>query len=262
MRPFTAIILAAGKTEIGIQTALRTENPALVKFNGRYMYRRVVETLELAEIGQIVLVGSIDDQYGHPAGFQVVPGGNTLQESLQNGLEAASFDRILVLTVDLPVLKPEAVISFLDRCTRSSSDLCYSAVPVDQCYAEYPGVKRTSFRFSNGEHLTGGNLFYGTKSAMIQVVSRVNAMYQARKNPFKLAGMFGWGFLIRSILIAKFKIGKFSKEELLDRASAILDMKVGLILSDPSAATDTDDLEQLRALEACMRHGGRKPATT
>lgn len=253
MRAATAVILASGKVEKGILAARNQRNRALIPFNGKPMYRYVVDALKAAKVSEIIIVGH-DIPKANEGEYRVVPGDRTLTQSLHNGCEATHFTDLLVCTVDLPFLTGEAVTDFMDEANETGKELCYGAVELACCHEAYPGLKRTHITFDDGMTLTGGNLVYLKKRCLDRLLPRLEYLYQRRKNLVALGRIFGWG-TVGAIIASKCRNPRWlNKETLVSKASKIFSIDAGLIISShPCIATDVDNNFQLDIAEGIAR---------
>lgn len=150
-----------------------------------------------ASLGRIFVVGPVPPSDDYVS----VTGGETMLNNLMAGLAAAQADGggdgpVLVSTSDIPFLTPAAVEDFVRQASASGADLCFSYVPVALCYAKYPQMKRTAIKLREGK-VTLGNLFLVNPRFLIAHQETITQAYAARKSPFQVGRMLGWGLLAR-----------------------------------------------------------------
>jgi CTP:molybdopterin cytidylyltransferase MocA len=83
-----------------------------------------------------------------------VPGGETLVDTLLNGVAALAPDetRLLVATADIPFLTPDAVRDLLQRADAiGGTDFAYPIVEAARCREQFPEMKRTTLKIKEGE---------------------------------------------------------------------------------------------------------------
>lgn len=221
------------------------ERRALTPIGSRPMLTWVVEALlssgnirHLAVAGPPELAGIL------PEGVTLVPPGRTTVDSALNG--AAVFPEaewLLLVTGDIPLLKPEAVRDFLARCRERPADFYYPIVRRETNEAAYPQVKRTYVRLREGT-FTGGNMVLIKASALINCASRGQELVRLRKSPLALSRLIGFGFVFK-FLTHRLRIVEAEKH--FSRLFGV--QGVGIISPYPEIGIDVDkesDLELVR----------------
>ncbi len=189
------VVLAGGKNGPEMQAATGVENRALTPLGQTTMLGCVVAALTAAPtVGRVFVVGPVPPSEDYAS----VTGGETLLDNLMAGLAAAQDGDgpVLVSTSDIPFLTPGAVDDFVRQALGSQADLCFSYVPVELCYAKYPQMKRTAIKLREGK-LTLGNLFLVNPRFLIAHKKTIMQAYAARKSPFQVGRLLGWGLLVR-----------------------------------------------------------------
>lgn len=191
-----AVVLAGGKNGPEMRAATGVENRALTPLGGTTMLGCVVAALaSAASVGRVFVVGPVpaSESYAN------VTGGETMLDNLMAGLAAAQADGdgpVLVSTSDIPFLTAAAVEDFVRQASASGADLCFSYVPVALCYAKYAQMKRTAIKMREGK-LTLGNLFLVNPRFLMAHQTTITQAYAARKSPFQVGRLLGWGLLAR-----------------------------------------------------------------
>lgn len=191
-----SVVLAGGNNGPEMLAATGVENRALTPLGGTTMLGCVVAALSAAPpVGRVFVVGPVP-----PSGdYTTVTGGETMLDNLMAGLTAAQADGdgpVLVSTSDIPFLTPAAVEDFVRQASASGADLCFSYVPVELCYAKYPQMKRTAIKVREGR-VTLGNLFLVNPRFLMAHRTTIMQAYAARKSPFQVGRLLGWGLLAR-----------------------------------------------------------------
>ena len=185
------VILAGGRCDDELRKASGADTRAEIEINGA----RLVDTVLNATrpLGEPILVGG-------PSGITArqVEAGANFCDSLSNGLQQVTTKHFLLVTVDLPCLTTESLIDFIDRCDRSAG-LNYPIVPMQDCEAKFPGMRRTTLKLREGE-FTGGNVALMEKELMTRALPVMERAYEVRKKPLKLAQTIGLGVLCRVTL--------------------------------------------------------------
>lgn len=172
-------------------------------------------------------------------------GGSTLAESLAIGLGAAEAiagpdARVLVVTADVPWLRPASVDRFIaDSLAHTEADLVYPVVDRAVSEAVFPGHRRTWVRLRHGE-VTGGNLVLATPAGLRAALPWLTYAYRHRKQPWRLALRVGLPTL------ASLLLGRARDVDLAQRASRLLGVPTAVLRSDdPSLAMDVDRPDDL-----------------
>lgn len=189
------VVLAGAKTpsEVRDQTGIALR--ALLPFGDGTILDRVLDALREgvgADLARVVVVGA------EASGATCVPAGDSLPDSLANGIAACGNELVLVSAADLPFLAPESVRTFLSLAD-TSLDMNYPVIPLRACRDAFPDMKRTSLKTREGR-FTGGNLFLVRRAAFERLMPNLAAAYRNRKSPSRLAAQVGWGVLLRVIL--------------------------------------------------------------
>ncbi len=238
--PTCAVVLAGGETDPEWQKVSETQYRALVPIGGVPMYQRVVDALRaVPAIETILVVGQVPEGEG----YGVVSPGKNLLDNVRLGLERSPHESVLFSTVDVPFLTAESVAFFLDESLRSGASLAYAVVPAEVCRERFPQMKRTTVRLREGE-VTGGNLFWVRRAVALRELPRLEALYEARKQPVRLASQIGLGLLIQFLLARLISPHLLSIRQIERRVARILGVPVKAILTPyAEVGTDIDRLE-------------------
>lgn len=240
------VILAGGALDPEWQSASGAESRAMVPVKGVPMYQRVLKAVQGAEgIGDILLIGNAPPGDG----YRVLTPGEDLMSNVRLGLEQTRSESVLFVTVDVPFLTSEAVSQFLRESAQSGAAIAYAVVPVEVCQREFPQMKRTAVRLKEGA-LTGGNLFWVRREIALQQLPRLRALYDARKQPARLASQIGLGLLLRFFLAQAVSAGLLSVRAIEARVGRLVGAPVKAIFSPhASVGTDIDRLEHWLQVE-------------
>ncbi|QGG48693.1 NTP transferase domain-containing protein [Heliorestis convoluta] len=245
-----AIVLAASPNNGLLKSCHSASMEALIPIGSRPMVEYVLQALLQCEpIDRVVLVGpcELEKRYESNDLVQVTAGGTDHLDSLQKGIALLKepSEEILVVAGDVPLLTAQAICRFLESCRNSNGDLYYPLIRREVSEGKYPGMKRTFVRLRDGE-VTGGNLLLFKRSILDSIVAKGREFIKLRKDPFGLAGLLGWRFLL------SFMTGTLTVQDAQNRVSELLGIEGrAIIVEDPEIGFDIDkptDLELARKI--------------
>jgi molybdopterin-guanine dinucleotide biosynthesis protein A len=226
--PLTAVVLAGGPRDAVSDLAPGVPNKAFVPIDGTTLVRRTIDALRAAKsVGRIVVVAppgpstaielaDVDD---------VRDDGATMALSLRSGLAGLDPDAlVLVCASDLPLLRGDAVDAFAASAEANGADLSYACVEKSVHLARFPNVPHTWARFADGVYCGGGCVALRPR-ALGRLEGLLGRLGRARKNPLRLAAIFGPNVLVR------FALGRLTIAGAEERASVLLGAPVRAIVS-------------------------------
>ncbi len=243
----TAIVLAGGPHDAIAALAPGAPNKAFVPIAGKTLVARTIAALRAApSVGKIIVVAPVA-QHANPELAQadeMRPDGRTMVESLRSGLrDAAPAELVLVFASDLPVLSAVAVEEFLSLAVASGADVVYACVERRTHVARYPGLPHTWARFRDGIYCGAGCVTLRPRvlPALDGLLGRLGA---ARKNPLRLASIFGARVLVR------YALGLLTIARAERRASDLLGWRAAAaICLHPEIAVNVDALSDVAIAE-------------
>ena len=235
-----AVLLAGGPLDDVARLQPGAPNKAFVDIGGRTLAGRVLKALRGSpSIGRIVVVAP-PSTWGHDdlrAADDFRPDGVRITESLESGLKGfEADDDVLVVASDLPVLAAAAVDDFVARVRRLGADVIYGCV-------------ETWARMRDGTFCGGGIVAIKPRSLprLERFIERLGA---ARKDPLKLASLFGWDML------ARFAFGRLSIAQAEARATKILGAPVRALISPyPETAVNVDRVSDVALARRLVSSG-------
>lgn len=242
-----AIVLAGARNLGQLKDCSSSPYEAGIEIGGRPMVDRVVETLlSVKRVQRVIVVipdGILSTTLVERV-WSVIPPGESMVDSLFSAVNALqSNDPVLAVTSDIPLITPEAVDDFLDRCDQRPADIHYSFVSREINEAKYPGVHRTYVHLKDGV-FTGGNIVRILPGALREHQQRLTQAVELRKKPVQLCRMLGFKFVIK-LLLGELTVGEIER-----RVEKILQLKAaGIISPFPEVGIDVDkpsDLELAR----------------
>ena len=207
-----AVVLAGAPNSGKLKEASSENYEALILLAGKPLVGWVVDALaESPFVEEIIVVGpkkelaaALGEDW--PPKGKVVQAGDTLLDNLKLGGEAAASERLLLVTADLPLLRPEIVDEFLTRAGETGASLCYPIVSKEDTLAMFPEAERIFVRLEE-DTFTGGNFLYLEKHILREASQLFEKVIAARKRPWQLVRILGssfvFSFLFRTLSIAK-----------------------------------------------------------
>lgn len=251
-----AVVLAGGEDRGEIAQETGVSHRPLLEVGGRPMIQRVLAALRGAvAVQRVVLVapGAVQAVVGEEAVDERVDAGESFVDNIERGIAATSpaVDFVLVITGDLPLLTPAAVNDLIQQSLASRQDVAYPIIPKDSCERAFPGAKRTYVKVREGV-FTGGNGVVAARDFFELRRELIRRLFESRKNPIKLASMFGLGFVLGLLT------GRLSIPQLEARAGEIIGGRVAAIISThPELGFDVDKLDDLNLARRAAETFGR-----
>jgi molybdopterin-guanine dinucleotide biosynthesis protein A len=196
-----AVVLAGGINRIQLFEGYTPGYKALLPFGGKPAIQYTLDALRaVPQVERVCIVGPEMELHHAIASnhYDFVPSGETLMGSIFNGLgHFPDAPVVLVATADLPLVSPQAVTDFLSACERIETayaeNVFISVVP-QRCYTgAYEKFTKGFNRFKDIA-VCHGNLMLADPRLLDneEATSRMNNLYNARKNPLKAALAIGW----------------------------------------------------------------------
>ena len=138
-------------------------------------------------------------------------------------------DLVAITAADLPFLDGPAVDDFLARAVQRNADVAYGIVERHTHEGAYPAIRHTWAHLRDGTYC-GSGLFAIRPRALGSLERFLDELGLARKNPFRLAAIFGYDILLR------YALRRLSVADAEARATALLGVRAAAIVS-PFAQT-------------------------
>lgn len=103
---------------------------------------------------------------------------------------------VLIVSSDIPALKPEMVDWLVDTCMETQDDLYYGVCPRDVMEARFPNSKRTYTKLK-GIELCGADINISHVRMATEHLDLWESLIGTRKSPLRQAGIIGLGILFR-----------------------------------------------------------------
>lgn len=247
MTKIDVIILAGADNDGALKAVTDTPYEALIMLAGKPMVKYVVDAAAKSRyVDRVVIVGPerqlrefFDDKV-----FHIAQCGDSMVENILIGIEMLqSRGKVLLLTSDIPLITPEAIDDFIDRCNAAEGDVYYPIVSREANDAKYPGVKRTYVRLKEGV-FTGGNMALLQPQIVRKNHRMIERAVSMRKKPWQLSRLLGFKFIV------KFIFNKLSLNEIEQRVQLMLGFRgIGIISPYPEVGIDVDKPSDLYLMQ-------------
>lgn len=220
----------------------------LLKIKDKPMILYVTDALKASGIiGKIIVVGdaaSLSPLFEGDDNCTVIDGGGNMLDNLLLGVRhLGNDDRILVLTSDIPMITPEAIIDFVEKAKAIGGDFCYPIVKKEVNMEKFPNARRTYARLREGT-FTGGNIIYMNPRIIDNLMDMAYEVIENRKRPIKLVRMLGWSFTM------KFLLGRLTIPKVEERVSKMLGIDARAVISEyPEIGNDVDKPSDVEMVE-------------
>jgi CTP:molybdopterin cytidylyltransferase MocA len=240
-------ITAGGRVEGALARAMGTGVKALAPLGSGTVLDVVLTSAASTGAGRIVIIGGseIASRYAGQVD-EVITERPRGRENLQLALGSAGGEELLLLTSDLPFLRPCDVLSFLEHAR--GHEVAMPLVSGEAYYAAFPGAPRHETRFAR-ERVVNGCVFYFAPGAAATTLAAAQRLFDARKSLWRMAALLGPGLLLR------FALGRLAVEHVEARAVTTLGLRARAVRDQaPQLCYDIDTLEDYRyAIEFAAR---------
>ena len=230
---------------------------ALIDIDGIPMVRRVLNALQQSRaVSRIVLAGPEADEVAMDKPLSELVASDEISwrapeaspsTSAFHTMQSLEPDTpVLLTTTDHPLLTREIVDAFTRQSLVDDIDVTVGLAPHGLITEVYPGIKKTVFRFSDGD-FCGCNLFAFLTPEGRQAASFWRKIEQQRKKPLALIGLLGWWMVLR------YRLGMLSLEEALAKLGKRLGLRMrAVILPYANAAIDVDSIADLALVKGFL----------
>jgi GTP:adenosylcobinamide-phosphate guanylyltransferase len=245
-----AFVLAAGQDHGRLAEMAGTPYRALIEVSGRPMVERVLTALRGTQGVQRILTVApqqVRERISPDLADLIVPPGETLLDNIELGLAALGDSGMVMFAhCDAPLVTPAAFDDFLGQAEPLGADLAYAIVAKEDVEHKFPHGHRTYARMRDGT-FTGTNVVLVKGDFIARHRDLVRQFYHHRKNPLRLAGMLGAGFILRLLS------GRLTLAHLEQRLGQVLGGQARAIISRyPELAFDVDKPEDLRQIRTIL----------
>jgi GTP:adenosylcobinamide-phosphate guanylyltransferase len=245
-----AVILGGGQIK-GIKNS---GAKSLLLVGGKPMLHYVVNALKKSKIIKriiVILPSPVENQFELGQIDEIVIKNDTLSQNMLAGIKRLGFDNlVLVVSADIPLLTPQAIVDFVKRCETKEAKIFYPIIPRELAERCYPQMKRTYVKLQEGS-FTGGNMVLVDPCVVRDNITLIERAFAARKNPVVLARALGFKFLV------KFLFGRLSISEVEARVSEMLGAPcAGVVTPYCEIGMDVDKDSDLQLVGEVIAQGG------
>lgn len=230
-----AVITAGGPIDGEYARAAGTTLKALAPVRGQTMIARTLGALLACGIDRIAVVGNdaVRDACASVAPVRMIADAGTGAANVRGALDGWPDDAsLLYLTCDMPYIDAPSLQWFLDRIDPRalSMPLCEHAAFLER----FSGAPPFGITLA-GERVVNGGVFHFPMGSRARVRSLATTLFDARKAPWKMAGVAG------PLVLLRFAAGRISVSALEARAQRVLAIPVtALRNAPPELAYDAD----------------------
>lgn len=256
-----AIVMAGGipNPEDPLYTFLKGDAKALVDVAGKPMIQWVLDALGGAKrVDNVILVGlSPKNQLTCAKPLHFVPNQGRMLANIVAGVDKAlelnkKNQYVLLVSSDIPALKPDMVDWLVDTCMETKDDLYYGICPREVMEKRFPNSKRTYTKLKDIE-LCGADINVIHVRMATEHLDLWEALIGSRKNAFRQASMVGWDTAFQLLTHS------ITLEDLVEKACRRIGVKGRVIVwGQAEPCMDVDKPHQLELLRMDLAKQQRK----
>ncbi len=259
VKPIDAVVLAGGPPDDVAAVESGAPNKAFIHIGGMTLVERTLRALRSApSIARIIVVAPAITRTDTTLKLadERRPDGLRIRDSLANGLAGLPLgDDVLIAASDMPILTPDSIDDFVTRVHDAAADICYGCVE-QTCHREqFPDVPHTWVRLREGTFCGAGLVALKPRAwpALEAFIERLGA---ARKNPLRLARLFGPDILL------KYALRRLSIADAEERAARLLGVHARAIISPfPQIAVNVDRVSDVALARAIITRSSTDPVS-
>jgi GTP:adenosylcobinamide-phosphate guanylyltransferase len=258
-----AIVTAGGipRPEDPLYTYSHGDSKALIDVAGKPMIQWVLDALgEAKHVDNVIVIG-LSPKSGvtckKPIYF-LSNQGRMLANIVTGVNKSLELDKknkyVLIVSSDIPTIKPEMVDWLADTCMETKDDLYYGVCSRELMETRFPDSKRT-YTHLKGMDVCGADMNISHVRMATEHLDMWEELIGNRKSPLKQASIIGWGTLF----------SLFTRQLTLEDAVARVSDRIGIkarAIMWPYAepCMDIDKPHQLELLRADLEHEQMKSA--
>jgi molybdopterin-guanine dinucleotide biosynthesis protein A len=256
-----AVILAGGipQPEEPLYSYSKGNSKALIDVAGKPMIQWVLDALgDAKQVDNVIVVG-LSAKSGlvckKPL-YYLSNQGRMLANIVTGVAKSLELDKktkyVLIVSADIPALKPEMVDWLVETSMQTKDDLYYGVCTRDVMESRYPESKRTYTKLK-GIELCGADINVTHVRMTTEHLDMWESLIGNRKSPLRQAGIIGLGTLLQ---VATRSIGL---EDLVEKVCNRIGIKARVIVwPQAEACMDVDKPHQLELMRADLEAAQRK----
>jgi GTP:adenosylcobinamide-phosphate guanylyltransferase len=199
-----AIVIAGGipRPEDPLYSYSHGDSKALIDVAGKPMIQWVLDALGGAKrVDNVILVGlSAKNELTCKKPIYYVSNQGRMLANIVAGVNKAleinkKNQYVLVVSSDIPTIRPEMVDWLVDTCMETKDDLYYGVCPKDVMEARFPGSKRTYTHLKDMD-VCGSDINITHVRMATEHLDMWESLIGTRKSPLKQASIIGLGTLL------------------------------------------------------------------
>lgn len=258
-----AIVLAGGipQPDDPLYTYSNGDAKALIDVAGKPMIQWVLDALgDSKQVRNVIVIG-LSPKSGvtckKPVHF-LSNQGRMLANVVAGVNKALELDRktqyVLVVSSDIPALKPEMVDWLVDVCMETKDDLYYGICPREVMETRFPDSRRTYTKLKDIE-LCGADINITHVRMATEHLDLWEALIGTRKSPLRQAGIIGLGTLFQVVTRS------IAMQDLVEKVSKRIGIQGRVIVwQHAEPCMDVDKPHQLELLRADLEKQRRRSA--
>jgi molybdopterin-guanine dinucleotide biosynthesis protein A len=258
-----ALVLAGGipQPDDPLYAYSNGDSKALIDVAGKPMVQWVLDALgEARQVDNVIVIG-LSPKSGvtckKPVHY-ISNQGRMLANIVAGVTKALELDKktkyVLVVSSDIPALKPEMVDWLVDTCMQTKDDLYYGVCTREVMETRFPGSKRTYTRLKAIE-LCGADVNITHVRMATEHLEMWETLIGTRKSPLRQAGIIGFGTLFQVLTRT------ITLESLVEKVCKRIGIKGrAIVWPHAEACMDVDKPHQLELLRADLAKQQRKSA--
>lgn len=242
------IMLAGGRAGADLLQAADRGYKALVKIKNEFMVNLTLKAFKESKLrGRLFLTAGDEIKNAVPPQYYdyFINEGENILENISRSLSHDKIDKnkkIMITSCDIPLINHEAVDNFIGYSQNCSFDAIYPVVEKSVYDSKFKNTRRTWYYCKDGTY-TGGNFICIKPDIFFKNKEIISDIFENRKNPLKIAGLFGVGLLL------KYKMGLASKKDALDAVYNII--KTPCAAFESRYAEIVFDIDKMSDFETC-----------
>ena len=200
-----AIVTAGGipQPQDPLYTYSNGDSKALIDMAGKPMIQWVLDALgDAQQVDNVIVIGltaKSNVTCKKPLHF-ISNQGRMLANIVAGVNKSLELDKkskyVLIVSSDIPTIKPEMVDWLIDTCMETKDDLYYGVCPKDVMEMRFPGSKRT-YTHLKGMDVCGADINVSHVRNATEHLEIWESLIGSRKSPLKQASMIGFGTLFK-----------------------------------------------------------------